>query len=120
MREVITRIRDDFDHSEDADEVAFVGYNGKWYMLDLTTKRGDELRGVLGAYFVAGTMVPADQVAGKPHAVTARALKMELNARIRSWASAQEPPLPIESAAASGYIPATTRKAYDLAHSPSE
>lgn len=52
-REVIVRMTDDFDRSEEADESVDIGWDGYVYTLDLTTKRADELRSILDPYLSA-------------------------------------------------------------------
>lgn len=52
-REVIVRMTDDLDRTEQADEVIDIGWDGFVYTLDLTTKHADELRADLERWLKA-------------------------------------------------------------------
>jgi hypothetical protein len=61
MREVIVMVRDDLDHSLDADIEVRLGVDGLVYCLDLTTEHAERSRAELAAWLSASHEVVKDK-----------------------------------------------------------
>lgn len=119
MREVTVLIKDDLDRTLIADQTHYVGFDGQWYEMDLTSDHAEELALAVARFLGAGRKVSADEVVKprklKPAHVQAVVESKALNKQVREWAKAQVPPLPVSSS--NGYkIPPATLQAYEAAN----
>lgn len=133
MREIVIKVRDDLDHSQQADQTRFIGIDGVWYMADLTELNGKVLDEFLHPYIEHATRLggqpvsteirehePKFNLAGIAEQGTAEQSANKLqaardrNKRIREWgkktAHANNPSF------ARGYIPVGLREDYAKTH----
>lgn len=96
-REVIVRVVDDFDNSEDADTTRVLGWDGYDYVLDLTDKNDQELQELLQPYLDVAhekrkqkkqAKTTADPGSSRPGPKPSR-ISPEERRTIRAWARAQ-------------------------------
>lgn len=92
-REVIIRIRDDFDATALADKTVSFGYDGTSYEIDLTAANADEFDAVMARYIGAGRVVVADKPTSRrkrassgPRLLKAAPENVQQRRRIREWA----------------------------------
>jgi Lsr2 len=82
-REVIERLLDDFDGSNDASTIQF-SVDGGLYTIDLNARHENELRARLNPYIEAARRVRLS----RPGSRTATAVDKDHNPAIRTWALA--------------------------------
>jgi len=117
MEEVIVRLMDDLDPTQEARHVVIFGVNGRWRRIDLTAEHKERLEGLLEPFVKASR--PAAEAETKPPQRTSRPAAGSNSATIWDWARRQTPPLPVQSPKRRGKgfeVPYETRLAYEQAH----
>jgi hypothetical protein len=112
--EIIVRLKDDLDPEQIAEHVVIFGLNGRWFRIDLTDQHKQLFDAALAPYSEHGRPASEQDLTAMQKA------KFHNKAdRIRNWALAQDPPLPVENGKRRGRgfeIPPETRAAFEARH----